>query len=132
MEKEIPSMTAISNIKCPRNKPINVKDICEKWLKRLEETESEQLNRAAGDDLTLWANVRKGESNYRAFQASDSTFRETYPKEITLNRKCFSCGIYFRVGEGNDNPLQYSCLENSMDRGALRVMVHGITRVRRD
>ena len=21
-------------------------------------------------------------------------------------------------GEGNDNPLQYSCLENSMDRGA--------------
>ena len=22
-------------------------------------------------------------------------------------------------GEGNDNPLQYSCLENSMDRGAL-------------
>ena len=22
------------------------------------------------------------------------------------------------AGEGNDNPLQYSCLENSMDRGA--------------
>ena len=29
-------------------------------------------------------------------------------------------------GEGNGNPLQYSCLENSMDRGAWRATVHGI------
>ena len=28
-------------------------------------------------------------------------------------------------GEGNGNPLQYSCLENSMDRGAWHVTVHG-------
>ena len=28
-------------------------------------------------------------------------------------------------GEGNGNPLQYSCLENSMDRGAWRAIVHG-------
>ena len=33
-------------------------------------------------------------------------------------------------GEGNGYPLQYSCLENSMDRGAWRATVHGITRVR--
>ena len=31
-------------------------------------------------------------------------------------------------GEGNDNPLQYSCLENSMDRGAWRAIVHGVTK----
>ena len=30
-------------------------------------------------------------------------------------------------GEGNDNPLQYSCLENSMDRGAWWATVHGVT-----
>ena len=30
-------------------------------------------------------------------------------------------------GEGNGNPLQYSCLENSMDRGAGQATVHGIT-----
>ena len=30
-------------------------------------------------------------------------------------------------GEGNGNPLQYSCLENAMDRGAWRVTVHGVT-----
>ena len=33
-------------------------------------------------------------------------------------------------GEGNSNPLQYSCLDNSMDRGAWRATVHGVTRVR--
>ena len=31
-------------------------------------------------------------------------------------------------GEGNGNPLQYSCLENSMDKGAWRATVHGITK----
>ena len=30
-------------------------------------------------------------------------------------------------GEGHGNPLQYSCLENPMDRGAWWVTVHGIT-----
>jgi len=33
-------------------------------------------------------------------------------------------------GEGNNNLLQYSCLENSMDRGAWQAIVHGIARVR--
>ena len=34
------------------------------------------------------------------------------------------------LGGGNGNLLQYSCLENSMDRGAWQAIVHGITRVR--
>jgi len=29
-------------------------------------------------------------------------------------------------GVGNGNPLQYSCLENSMDRGAWRAVAHGV------
>ena len=33
-------------------------------------------------------------------------------------------------GEGNGTPLQYSCLENSMDRGAWWAAVHGVTRSR--
>ena len=28
---------------------------------------------------------------------------------------------------GNGNPLQYSCLENSMDRGVCWAAVHGVT-----
>ena len=35
-------------------------------------------------------------------------------------------------GGGNGNPLQYSCLENSMDRGAWWATFHGIARVRHD
>ena len=30
-------------------------------------------------------------------------------------------------GGGNGNPFQYSCLENSMDRGVLGATVHGVT-----
>ena len=33
-------------------------------------------------------------------------------------------------GEGNGYPLQYSCLENSMDREAWWAIVHGIARIR--
>ena len=33
-------------------------------------------------------------------------------------------------GEGNGNPLQYSCLENPMDRGVWRTIVIGSQRVR--
>ena len=31
-------------------------------------------------------------------------------------------------GERNGNPFQYSCLENFMDRGALRATVHGLAK----
>ena len=31
-------------------------------------------------------------------------------------------------GVRNDNPLQYSCLENSMDRGAWQATVHGVAK----
>ena len=41
-----------------------------------------------------------------------------------------SVSCYF--GEGNGNPLQYSCLEIPMDRGAWRAMVHRVARVRHD
>ena len=33
-------------------------------------------------------------------------------------------------GEGNGNPLQYSCLEHSMDGGAWWATVHGVTKNR--
>ena len=34
-------------------------------------------------------------------------------------------GLGKSYGIGNGNPLQYSCLENFMDRGACRATVHG-------
>ena len=36
--------------------------------------------------------------------------------------------IHVHCGEGNGNPLQYSCLENPMDGGAWWAAVHGVTK----
>ena len=37
-------------------------------------------------------------------------------------------GLGRSSGEGNGNQLQYSCLENSMDKGAWQAIVHGVTK----
>ena len=37
-------------------------------------------------------------------------------------------GLGRSPGEGNGNPLQYSCLGNPMDRGAWWATVHGVTK----
>jgi len=37
-------------------------------------------------------------------------------------------GLRLIYGEGNDNPLQYSCLENPMDGGAWWATVHGVAK----
>ena len=39
-------------------------------------------------------------------------------------------GLGRSPGERNDNPLQYSCLENPMDRGDWQATVHRITKTR--
>ena len=41
-------------------------------------------------------------------------------------------GLGKSPGEGNGNPLQYSCLENPMDRGASRATLHRVAKVRKD
>jgi len=41
-----------------------------------------------------------------------------------------SSGLGRSLGEGIGYPLQYSCLENSMDREAWRVTVHGLAKSR--
>ena len=41
-------------------------------------------------------------------------------------------GLGRSLGRENDNPLQYSCLENSMDRGDWWATVHGSQRVGHD
>ena len=37
-------------------------------------------------------------------------------------------GLGRSPGEGNGNPLQYSCLEKSVDRGAGQAIVHGVAK----
>ena len=51
-------------------------------------------------------------------------------KESTCNAGDLSSvpGLGRSPGEGNGNPLQYSCLENSMDRGAWQATVHEVAK----
>ena len=37
-------------------------------------------------------------------------------------------GLGRSLGGGNGNPLQYSCLENLMDRGAWQTTIHGVAK----
>ena len=41
----------------------------------------------------------------------------------------FWVSLYVYIGEGNGTPLQYSCLENPMDRGTWKAAVHGVAEV---
>ena len=52
-------------------------------------------------------------------------------QETTCNARDLSSvsGWGRSPGEGTGIPLQYSCLESSMDRGACRATVHGVSRV---
>ena len=52
----------------------------------------------------------------------DSIFKS---RDITLSTKV---RLVKAMGEGNGTPLQYSCLENSMGRGAWWATVHGVTK----
>ena len=41
--------------------------------------------------------------------------------------RVWSPGWEYSPGVGNGNPLQYPCLENSMDRGVWQAILHGVT-----
>ena len=55
-------------------------------------------------------------------------------KESTCNAR--DLGLIPGLGRsprgGHGNPLQHSCLENPMDRGAWRATVHGVERIEHD
>ena len=64
------------------------------------------------DGGALWAAVH-GVAKSQT-QLNDFTFNFHFP---------LAC-----IGEGNGNPLQYSCLDNPMDRGALQATVHEVVK----
>ena len=58
-----------------------------------------------------------------------------FPGGSDGKRICLQCwkpglipGLGSSPGEGNSNPLQYSCLENPTDRGTWWATVHGLTK----
>ena len=55
-----------------------------------------------------------------------------YPSDSCWHILANLCGSLRFLGEGNGNPLQYSCLENPLGRGVWQATVHGVARVGHD
>ena len=66
----------------------------------------------------IWLNIRRIDSFPGSSVSKESVSNGEYPGLIL--------GLGRYSGEGNGNPLQYSCLENSMDRGAWWAIVQGV------
>ena len=80
--------------------------------------------------LHMW--VRKGQGNkFRAALPSNGLPSSPVGKQSACSAGDLGLipGSGRSPGEGNGNPLQYSCLENPMDRGACQATVHGVARV---
>ena len=55
-----------------------------------------------------------------------TTYRKCWQQESLLETQHLGFSLGTRSGEGNGTPLQYSGLENPMDRGAWWAAVHGV------
>ena len=51
-----------------------------------------------------------------------------YIPDDKISKKIIIQSSFSKIGEGNGNLLQYSCLENSMNRGAVWAAVHGVAK----
>ena len=69
-----------------------------------------------------WVQSLGREGLLRKGMATHSSILGPPPKKKGAQRNFY--------GEGNGNPLQYSCLENSMDGGAWWATVHGVAKSR--
>ena len=76
--------------------------------------------------LTAWVDPTPGKS-HTIFTQSPQRFLR-----FSIFSWCFSYGLANFGGEGNDNPLQYSGLENPMDKEPGRLQSMGSRRVRHD
>ena len=90
------------------------------------------------EDLQIAVNRRevKGKGEKERYTHLNAEFQRIArrDKKAFLRDQCKEIEEINRMGtgEGNGNPLQYSCLENPMDRGAWKAIVHGVTRVGHD
>ena len=92
-------------------------------------------------DVTFWGNWIKGAQDLVSLQWFPTFFKSLgFPGGASRNKPACQCRRWKRDGFSpwagktpggkHGNPLQYSCLENSMDRGAWRATVHWVTKSR--
>ena len=86
----------------------------------------------------VWSqlNIHEGEKPFISYQTQNKLDIDQRGLPRWLSDKDSTCqagdlgsvpGLGRSAGEGNGNPLQYSCLGNTMDRGVWQAIVHGLT-----
>ena len=58
-----------------------------------------------------------------------SIYKSKLLKKLNISSHCYLYKDPYYNGEGNGNPLPYSCLENPMDGGAWQAAVHGVVNI---
>ena len=76
--------------------------------------------------VDYWVYAYKKESKFVQFQWNQS-FHIDFLQHLSHHHIDISLILNSLIGEGNGNPLQCSCLENSMGGGAWQAAVHGVT-----
>ena len=66
------------------------------------------------------------------YELDDETLQKAQLEPHKIFQNFLTSPALAASGEGNGTPLQYSCLESPMNRGAWRATVHGVTRVGHD
>ena len=74
------------------------------------------------------SSFRQAHSPFYREEKAGLGFKMSHGKESAYNAGDLGSfpGSGRSPGEGNNNTLQYSCLENAMDRGACGATVHGV------
>ena len=87
------------------------------------------MGQSSTDTLKQIASGKALYSTRSSAQCSEMTWaRVTGGWQVVQQKvKCLRT-VMDEIGEGNGTPLQYSCLENSMDGGAWRAAVHGVAK----
>ena len=110
--------------KCLSNKPMNEKILCSGISSLLEEGMVVRgVQSIALPHLWSWA-AEDSRGSYFKRSPSGSTGKEPICQGRRCWRQGFDSGWGRCPGEGNGNALQYSCLENPMDRGTWQATVH--------
>ena len=66
--------------------------------------------------------------NYRGFPGGTNDKKPSCQCRLDIRDMGSILGLGRSLGDGNSSPLQYSCLENLMDRRAWRATVHGVAK----
>ena len=96
-----------------------------------------RVSHIAGRRFTIWATrespiINSPQTGTSLQFTNLNEIESTYKIDIYGGLKSLFMEGFLGPGEGNGNPLQYSCLENPMNRGAWWATVHGLQRVRHD